>query len=86
MGTATLAKVYEEVRRIEKRLNFIKDLLEEIIVRELPKEKLTEREVEGIKKISQGDGEGQIRHFKGAGKCLGLKSLRIEGSKVSERV
>ncbi len=43
MGTATLAKVYEEVRRIDERLDLIEDLLEEIIVRELPKEKLTER-------------------------------------------
>ena len=50
MCTATLAKVYEEVRRIDERLDLIEDLLEEIIVRELPKEKLTEREVEKIRK------------------------------------
>lgn len=50
MGTATLAKVYEEVRKIDERLDLIEDLLEEIIVRELPKEKLTEREIERIKK------------------------------------
>ena len=50
MGTATLAKVYEEVRRIDERLDLIEDLLEEIIVRELPKERLTEREIERIKK------------------------------------
>jgi len=50
LDTATLAKVYEEVRRIDERLDLIEDLLEEIIVRELPKKKLTEREVERIKK------------------------------------
>jgi len=66
LGTATLAKVYEEVRRIDERLDLIEDLLEEIIVRELPKEKLTEGEVERIKK--------SVEEMKG-GKYITLEEL-----------
>lgn len=50
LSEATLGKVYEEVKRIDERLDLIEDLLEEVIVRELPVEKLSEREIEEIKK------------------------------------
>ena len=41
--------VYEEVRKLNKRMDFIEELVEEIIVNELPKIKLSKEEIEKIK-------------------------------------
>ena len=41
--------VYEEVKKLNERMAFLEELIEEIIVRELPKAKLSEEEIEEIK-------------------------------------
>ncbi len=46
----TLEAIYKEVKAINERLDFLEDLIEKVIARELPKVKLSEREVEEIKK------------------------------------
>jgi len=49
MSKVTLSMVYEEVRKLNKRMDFIEELVEEIIVNELPKIKLSKEEIEKIK-------------------------------------
>jgi len=49
MSKVTLSMVYEEVKKLNKRMEFIEDLVEEIIVNELPKIKLSKEEIEKIK-------------------------------------
>ncbi|MEA1904554.1 MAG: hypothetical protein U9M97_01565 [Candidatus Hadarchaeota archaeon] len=69
MSGATLGKVYKEVKRIDERLDLIEDLLEEIIVRELPEEKLSEREVKEIKRSVEEMKKGEyasLGELKGA--------------------
>jgi len=42
--------IYGEVKKLNKRIEFLEELIEEIIVKDLPKVKLSEEEVEEIKK------------------------------------
>jgi coenzyme F420-reducing hydrogenase delta subunit len=49
MSKVTLSMVYEEVKKLNKRMEFIEELVEEIIVNELPKIKLSKEEIEKIK-------------------------------------
>ena len=49
MSKVTLSMVYEEIRKLNKRMDFIEELVEEIIVNELPKIKLSKEEIEKIK-------------------------------------
>ncbi len=49
MSKITLDMVYEEVKKLNERMAFLEELIEEIIVRELPKAKLSEEEIEEIK-------------------------------------
>jgi tetrahydromethanopterin S-methyltransferase subunit G len=51
--------VYEEIKRINKRMDFIEELVEEVVVRELPKAKLTEEEVAEIKKSLEEMKKGE---------------------------
>ena len=41
--------VYGEVKKLNERMAFLEEVIEEIIVRELPKAKLSEEEIEEIK-------------------------------------
>ena len=50
MESVTLEAIYKEVKAINERLDFLEDLIEEVIVRELPKVKLSEKEIEEIRK------------------------------------
>ena len=49
MSKITLDMVYEEVKKLNERMAFLEEVIEEIIVRELPKAKLSEEEIEEIK-------------------------------------
>ena len=59
MSKVTLSMVYEEIKRINKRMDFIEELVEEVVVRELPKAKLTEEEVAEIKKSLEEMKKGE---------------------------
>ena len=50
MESVTLEAIYKEVKAINERLDFLEDLIEGLIVRELPKVKLSEIEIEEIRK------------------------------------
>lgn len=63
----TLEAIYKEVKAINERLDFLEDLIEEVIVRELPKVKLSEREIEEIRK--------SINEMK-SGKYLTLEEIK----------
>lgn len=45
----TLKTVLEEVKRLDIKLSFIEELIEEVIVRELPGHRLTDGEITQIK-------------------------------------
>ena len=42
--------IYEELRKLNKRIDILEDLVEEVILRELPRVKLTEGEIEDIRR------------------------------------
>ena len=44
----TLETIYEEVRKVNERLSLIENILEEVIIRGLPKVKLSEEEIAEI--------------------------------------
>ena len=44
--------VYEEIKKLNKRMDFIEELVEEVVARELPKAKLTEEEAAGNQKVT----------------------------------
>ena len=50
MGKVTLDVIYEELRKLNRRMDILEDLIEEIILRELPRVKLTEKEIDEIKR------------------------------------
>jgi len=50
MGKVTLDVIYEELRKLNRRMDILEDLIEEIILRELPRVKLTEKEIDEIRK------------------------------------
>lgn len=50
MGKVTLDVIYEELRKLNRRMDILEDLIEEIILRELPRVKLTEEEMEEIRR------------------------------------
>jgi hypothetical protein len=45
----SLEAIYEEVVKVNKRLSVIEGILEEVIIKGLPKEELTEEEVKEIR-------------------------------------
>ena len=55
----TLEAIYEEVRKVNERLSLIESVIEEVIIRGLPKVKLSEEEIEeirsSIKEMKKGD-------------------------------
>jgi tetrahydromethanopterin S-methyltransferase subunit G len=59
MSKVTLSMVYEEIKKINKRMDFIEELVEEVVTKELPKAKLTEEEVAEIKKSLEEMKKGE---------------------------
>lgn len=51
--------VYEEIKKLNKRMDFIEELVEEVVARELPKAKLTEEEAAEIKKSLEEMKKGE---------------------------
>lgn len=51
--------VYEEIKKLNKKIEFIEELVEELIVKELPKIKLSEKEVEEIKNALEQTKKGE---------------------------
>jgi len=49
-STTVLEAIYEEVKSISKRLDMLEDLIEEIIIKDLPRVKLSDEEINEIKK------------------------------------
>jgi hypothetical protein len=50
MQTSSLEAIHNELRSLNERLGFIEDLVEEVIVRELPKTKISAKEIAEIRK------------------------------------
>ena len=51
--------IYREVKLINKRLDLLEDLIEEIIIKELPRAKLSEEEITEIKKSIEDMKRGE---------------------------
>ncbi|MEM2941322.1 MAG: hypothetical protein QW304_07240 [Thermoproteota archaeon] len=49
MSEVTLSMVYEEIRKLSRKLDFLEEIVEEIVIRELPKMRLNDKEVAEIK-------------------------------------
>ena len=50
MQASSLEAIHNELRFLNERLDFIEDLMEEVILRQLPKVKVSAREMAEIKK------------------------------------
>lgn len=50
MQASSLEGIHNELRSLNERLDFIEDLVEEVILRQLPKAKVSAREIAEIKK------------------------------------
>jgi hypothetical protein len=50
MQTSTLEAIHNELRSLNERLSFIEDLVEEVILRQLPKAKISAKEIAEIRK------------------------------------
>ncbi len=55
----TLEAIYEEVKKVNERLSLIESVIEEVIIRGLPRVKLSEEEIgeilSSIKEMKKGD-------------------------------
>jgi len=55
----SLEAIYEEVRKVNERLSLIESVIEEVIIRGLPKIRLSEEEIEeirsSIREMRKGD-------------------------------
>ena len=56
----TLETIYEEVRKVNERLSLIENILEEVIIRGLPKVKLSEEEIAEIQSSIKEMREGKF--------------------------
>lgn len=50
MGSSTLEAIHKELRSMNERLDFMEDLVEEVIIRELPRARMSGRALREIKK------------------------------------
>ncbi len=50
MQASSLEAIHNELRSLNERLDFIEDLVEEVILRQLPKAKVSAREIAEIKR------------------------------------
>lgn len=48
--SSMLEAIHKEIKSVSERLDFIEDLVEEVIVRDLPKAKLSKKELAEIKR------------------------------------
>jgi len=55
----SLELIYKEIRRISERIGFLEDLIEEIIISDLPSRKLSQKEIETIKKAIEEMRKGK---------------------------
>jgi len=55
----TLEAIYYEVRRVNERLSLIESIIEEVIIRGLPKVKLSEEEIREIQSSIKEMKEGE---------------------------
>ena len=55
----TLEAIYDEVRRVNERLSLIESIIEEVIIRGLPKVKLSEEEIREIQSSLKEMKEGE---------------------------
>ena len=55
----TLEAIYDEVRRVNERLSLIESIIEEVIIRGLPKVKLSEEEIREIQSSIKEMKEGE---------------------------
>ena len=60
MTKVTLDVIYEELRRLNRRMDILEELMEEIILRELPRIKLSEKEIDEIKKSVEEIRRGEF--------------------------
>ena len=68
MGTrVTLEMIYDEVKRVNKRLSLIEDAIEEVIVKGLPEVTISKEEKEEIRR--------SIQEMK-KGNCVTLEELK----------
>jgi len=65
MTKVTLDVIYEELRRLNRRMDILEELMEEIILRELPRVKLSEREIDEIKKSVEEIRKGECATLEG---------------------
>jgi len=56
---STLEAIHKEIRSVNMRLDFIEDLVEEVIIRDLPRAKLGKRELGEIKRSVDEMKRGQ---------------------------
>jgi hypothetical protein len=63
----TLEMIYDEVKRVNKRLSLIEDAIEEVIVKGLPEVSISKEEKEEIKR--------SVEEMKG-GNCVTLEELK----------
>ena len=63
----TLEMIYNEVKRVSKRLSDIEDTIEEVIVKGLPKVKVSNQEKQEIKRLIQEMKKGD---------CVTLEELK----------
>ena len=58
-GEVSLELIYREVKKISERIGFLEDLIEEIIISELPRRRLSEEEVKEIKEAIEEMRKGE---------------------------
>lgn len=59
MTKVTLDIIYEELRKLNKRMDILEELIEEIILRDLPRAKPSEKEIEEIKRSLEEIRKGE---------------------------
>ena len=68
MGTpVTLEMIYDEVKKTNKRLSIIEDIIEEVIIKELPEVNVSDKEKQEIRR--------SIDEIK-KGECVTLEELK----------
>jgi len=58
-GEVSLELIYREVKKISERIDFLEDLIEEIIISDLPRRRLSDEEVREIKKAIEEMRKGE---------------------------
>ncbi len=56
---STLEAIYKEIKSVNERLDFIEDLVEEVIIKDLPRVKLDKKELSEIKRAINEMKKGQ---------------------------